>query len=252
MDINSIEFNLFIILTLILLGTKLIFFLYLGKEVIGNKKRRGVFEYDFLFGFFILIVCLFFSRLFYMYFDLILTQTDPEKQYLPQNVIYWKIGGFIAAVGLAFVLFTIEKIILKFKLKGIPCIILISSFIFVLFFPVNSAEDYEVISIFILFPFCLALLIPVIFTIVGVKYPEIRKICFLLTFGVIIYLLGNFIVHRYFKSFFIWFNEDSVIIKYLISAILKILGLFIISYCGTNLYIYNYFTKLNPETNELG
>jgi hypothetical protein len=236
-ETNNFENNLFLILTLILLATKLFLALFLGKEVIGNRKRRGFLEPDFLFGIFILMVCLFVSRIIYAYFDFFLTQNDPALYYLPQNVTYWKIAGFIAAIGLFFFLLIVEKTILKFKSRGVLSILLLSGFIIVLFYPINSRESFEFASLIIIISVCICIIIPVSFLYIGLKAPEIRKISLLFALGTILYMIGVFIINGTVVNF-LGINR---ITSYFLFLIFKLSGLITITFCATNLYIYNYF-----------
>ena len=76
---DTIVYNLMLFLSLILLMIKLLCSIFLGKEVINKKKRLGVFEFDILFAVFIFMICLFISRIIYVYFDIFLTNLDQEK-----------------------------------------------------------------------------------------------------------------------------------------------------------------------------
>ena len=236
-ETNSFENNVFLILTVILLATKLFLALFLGKEVIGNRKRRGFLEPDFLFGIFILMVCLFVSRLIYAYFDFFLTKNDPNLFYLPQNVNYWKIAGFIAAIGLFFFLLIVEKTVLKFKLKGTLSLLLLLGFFIVLFYPINSRESLEFASLIIIISLCICIIIPVSFLYIGLKAPEIRKTSLLFALGTILYMIGVFIINGT-VVYFLGINRIS---SYFLFLIFKLSGLITITFCAINLYIYNYF-----------
>jgi len=239
---TSLELNIGFILIIILLATKLFLALFLGKEVIGNWKRKGGFlEPDFLLGIFILMVCLFVSRIIYAYFDFFLTQNNPDLYYLPQNVIYWKVAGFIAAIGLFFILIIVEKTVLKFKSKGVLSMLLLAGFIIVLFYPINSRESFEFASLIIVISLCICVIIPVSFLYMGLKAPEIRKISLLFALGQILYMIGVFIINGTVISF-LGINR---ITSYFLFLIFKLTGLITIAICATNLYIYNYFKPEN-------
>ncbi|MGV9200514.1 MAG: hypothetical protein ACOC4M_17030, partial [Promethearchaeia archaeon] len=115
---DTFEYRLFFILTVIILITKVVLAIYLGKKIHNKKKREKELKIDFIFSVFILMVCLFISRLLYTYFDFFLTQFDNQKYYIMPNILYWKIASFVAAAGFAFTLYVIDKKVLKFKLKG--------------------------------------------------------------------------------------------------------------------------------------
>ena len=194
---NSFEFNLFFILTIIVLAAKGLLTLYLGKKVLNKKKETGHFSIDFLFSVMILILCLFISRLFYTYFDFFLTKFDESTYHMFPNVVYWKIAGFIAAMGFAFVLFIIDLKVLNFKYKGLFCYILILLSLIQLLFPVNSAADFELVSSLTLFLLGIGFIFPAVFIYIGIKTPGLRKISFMIVLGCIIYTIGGIIVGEY-------------------------------------------------------
>ncbi|MBD3212150.1 MAG: hypothetical protein GF311_06015 [Candidatus Lokiarchaeota archaeon] len=239
---GSLELDITFALTLILLATKLFLALFLGKEVIGKWKRLGDFEFDFLFAFFILMISLFVSRIFYMVFDFFLTQNEITK--FPQYIFFWKLGGVIGAVGLIVVLVIIDKTILKFRLYGIPSLIIFGIFVFVLIYPVNTPEDFRFLHLLLIGSLNLTLLIPIIFIYVGVRAPEIRMVSFILSLGIILYLIALIFINEYFLSpFQTIFGSEFRIVIFLVFIIFKLTGLVLITYSATNLYIYNYFTE---------
>ncbi|TFG00401.1 MAG: hypothetical protein EU541_02420 [Promethearchaeota archaeon] len=245
MAITSLENNILFILTVILLIGKAIFALYLGKTVYEKKKNLGYLEFDFLFGFFIFIVFLFISRIFYMIFDSFLTQFDPSLQYLPQNIIFWKLGSFFSLIGVSFILFIIERAIFKFKFKCIPSIFVIISNFIILFTPSNTLIDFRILSILLFVSFSVSLIIPITFIYNGIKYPEIRKVSIMLGVGALIFFIATGSVsHILSDPIKIFLSEKWEIFKYFPFFIGKLIGLAIVSYFSTNLFIFNYFMKL--------
>ncbi len=245
MPITSFQNNVFFILTIILLIGKAILAIYLGKTLYEKRKNLGYLELDFLFGFFVFVVSLFVSRVFYMIFDSFLTQFDPYLQYLPENVIFWKLGCFFSSIGVAFILFIIERAIFKFKFKCIPSIFVLIANIIILFYPINTLIEFRIFSILLFASFFISLLIPITFIYNGIKYPEIRKVSLMLGVGALIFFIGTAsvsqIVSDPFKAFF---GDEYEIIKYFPFFILKLIGLIIVSYFSTNLFIFNYFMRL--------
>lgn len=245
MPITSLENSILFTLTVILLVGKAIFAIYLGKTVYEKKKNLGYLELDFLFGFFIFIVCLFISRIFYMIFDSFLTQFDPSLQYLPENVIFWKLGCLFSGIGVSFILFIIERAIFKFKFRCIPSIFVLIANLIILFYPAKTLIDFRILSILLFISFSISLLIPITFIYNGIKYPEIRKVSILLGIGALIFFIGTASVsHIISDPLKLVFGEKYEIIKYFPFLILKLIGLAIVSYYSTNLFIFNYFMKL--------
>ncbi|TXT61946.1 MAG: membrane protein of unknown function [Promethearchaeota archaeon] len=237
MILTSYTTDLFIIfvLTLVLLGTKAFLVIFLGKELYGKYKSLGYFEFDFLFAFFILMVCLLISRIFYVIFDFVLTQYTIENYV--EWAIFWKLAGFIGGIGLFFVLLTIERAVLNYKLKAIPSIIILLSFIVVLVFPVNEISDFQLLHINIIFSLSLIFIVPIIFIYMGIRAPEIRKVSFILSLGVILFLVGLVFMNEFFLY------QLNRITTFFLFILFKLSGLILISYSATNLYIYNYFME---------
>lgn len=188
---NSFEFNLFLTLIIILLIFKLALALYLCREVNRLKKETGEIAFDFLFSILILMLCLFISRILFSIFDFALTQFDTSRAHLEPAITVWKFAALTANIGYVIVLFTIDKKVLDFKLKGILAYILTIAAIIQFFYPVSSPEDFEVVSTIGAIGNILAVTIPIIFFYTGIKTPGLRKTSFMIAFGVIIFAIGS-------------------------------------------------------------
>jgi len=235
---NSFEFNLLLTLTIILLAGKLLLTLFLLKKIFENRKKTEKFEMDFVFGMFILILCFFISRLFYTYFDFFLTEFDSNKYHLPQYVIFWKLGGITYLTGTAILMFIIDKKVLKFKYKGIFAYIIIAVAIYELLYPINTAQDFEFVTIFEMIGVIVGvILFPVIFIYLGIRTPRLRMIAFTFAFGIIIYAIGSACVAEFIiESLVQGFGPNMRIIMWILSLILKLTGLIMISYSCTKFY----------------
>jgi hypothetical protein len=232
---GNTEFTVIFMLSILLLIIKFFLVIFLARELYGKYKRLGYFEQDFLFAFFVFMVSLFISRIFYIIFDFGLTQYDIDKYV--SYALFWKLGGFIGGVGLFFVLITIERAILKYKLKGIPSIIILISFIIVLIYPINTLSEFQLLHIIIILSLSLTYMIPIIFVYMGIRAPEIRKVSFILALGVILFLSGLVFMNEFF------FNQFNRLTIFLFFIIFKLSGLILITYSATNLYMYNYFME---------
>jgi hypothetical protein len=238
LDPNGFEFQLFFILTLIILGTKLLIFLMLTRKIIKRKREEGKIKLDFVLGAQVLVLCLFISRLFFIYFDFVLTQFDSNLYYLMPNVVYWKLGMFTSNLGLVFIIYITDKKALNFKFKGIFCIIiLIGSSVFLLY-PVDSPSGFSTISAISLITNGMSLIIPILFIYLGIKTPGFRKISLLVTLGFLCYVLGGLLVNEAILTQLRNLFGDQVHISvFLLFMILKITGLSILSYAVTKFSI---------------
>jgi len=245
MPITPLENIILFILTIILLIGKAIFALYLGKTIYEKKENLGYLELDFLLGFFVFIVFLIISRIFYMIFDSFLTQFDPSLQYLPENIIFWKLGCLFSGIGVSFILFIIDRAIFKFKFKCIPSLFVLVANVIILVYPATKLMDFRILSLLLFISFSISLIIPITFLYNGIKYPEIRKVSIALGIGALIFFMGTASVsHIIADPFKLLFGEKWEIIKYYPFFILKLIGLSIVTYFSTNLFIFNYFMKL--------
>ncbi|MHA1294341.1 MAG: hypothetical protein ACTSQJ_16985 [Promethearchaeota archaeon] len=231
---NSFEYNFLFALYIVLLSTKLILVIYLGKKVIKRRKEEDFKAFDFIFSVFVLMICAFISRLLYFYFDFVLTKFDSDTFYLVPNVIIWKLAGFIGSLGFAFVLFTIDKKVLNFKFKGIFTYIIIATALFILFYPVNTSEDFEFVSALGLIPNLIGSVIPIIFLYIGIKTPGLRKTAFIIAFGVIIYGIGANLVNEItIAPLREIYGHQVVILMFFLFLVFKITGLIMVSYGAT-------------------
>ncbi len=223
---NTPEFTFLFLLVIIVIMVKAGFTIYLGTKVIKRKKEKGKFELDFLFSIFILGLCAVISRAILTYYDFVLVQFDANKLWIYPNVIYWKIGGMISALGLILVLFTIDKKVLNNKFKGILAyyglIILLIQFLW----PVNTKQDFEFASSLVIYALIVFAVIPIVFLYLAIKTPGLRKVCMLMFFGIIIYAGGSFLVSENFLApIRDTFGEQVDFIVYVIFYLSKIIGI---------------------------
>jgi hypothetical protein len=228
---NSFEFTLFLTLTIIILLVKLSLAIYLSITIYGRKKATEKFSFDFLLSICILMFCLFISRLLYAIFDFSLTQFDTSKAHLVPSIIVWKCASLSASIGFAVVLYTLDKKIINFKLKGILAWITLGVAIIQFFYPVNTAEDFEVVSSMNIIANIAAIAFPVVFLYTGIKTPGLRKISFTIAFGVIIYAIGsNLVIEAVLMPLREIYGPDIQITMYFLLFIFKTIGLLMFSY----------------------
>ncbi|TFF99990.1 MAG: hypothetical protein EU541_03550 [Promethearchaeota archaeon] len=229
-NISPLEFNTFLVLTVILIITKLGVILYLGFKIYQRKKEKDKFTFGFIFSVFIMMICLFLSRVLFFIFDFYLTELDPTRYFLSPNVYFWKVAVLIMAFGYACVLFVIDKRIIDFKFKGILAYIVIIASLIMFFYPVNSQEGFEFMSIFLFFINIIAVAIPILFLYIGTRAVKYRRPAIILALGVIIYAIGANILN---EAVVAALEELIIGIRfylYFITLLLKMAGIILYSY----------------------
>ena len=232
---NTFEYNLFLTLIIIILCFKLSLAIYLFTLSYKKKKETGKFTFDFLFSMFVLMTCLFISRLLYMIFDFYLTQFDTSTAYLQPTITVWKFAALTANIGFIVVLYIIDKKVLNFKLKGILAYITAIAAAIQFLYPVNSQEDFTIVSTIGFIGDIAGIAIPLIFLYIGIKTPGLRKTAFMIAFGVIIYVIGsNLVVEPILAPIREAYGLTGQITIYFIFFTLKIIGLSMFTYGFVN------------------
>ena len=70
---NSFECQLLFVFSMCVLVFMLIIILFLGRQIVRRTKEDGYLNIDLLFGTFLLVLALFITRIFLVYFDFFLT-----------------------------------------------------------------------------------------------------------------------------------------------------------------------------------
>jgi hypothetical protein len=170
-----------------LLAIKVLFCVYLGRVIFRKKRENGMIEFNFVTSYFLLLILTAIANVFFIY----LIFFDPDTYHLTPIVIYWKLATFFEYLSYIPVFIAIEWRVLNLKLKGIPSSILIFIAFLVLFYPVDSKEDIEFLSSFVIVAVIAGLFIFVVFLYLGIKIPGLRKPAFLYVFGAIINTIGQ-------------------------------------------------------------
>jgi len=177
------------------------------------------------------MLCLFISRILYSIFDFTLTRFDTSRAHLEPTITVWKFAALTANIGYIIVLFTIDKKVLDFKLKGILAYLLAVATIIQFVYPVSSPEDFEVVSTIGAFGNILAVTIPIIFFYIGIKTPGLRKTSFFIAFGVIIYAIGsNLTIEAILGPVRAMYGLTGQITMYFLLFTFKIIGLVMFTY----------------------
>ncbi len=235
---DSLEYKIFFGLTIFLLAVKFSLALYLGIKIRERKKKTGSYSFGFATSVFILMICIFIARLFWFYFDFYLTLFDETTYYLFPNYLYWKIAAFISVIGYTIVVFTVDRKIIDFKLKGVPSYIMGIAAIIILVYPVISPSDFQIISSLLFLANVTAIIIPVLFLYIGYKSPEYRKPAYIIAVGVIVYAIGANILIESLLAFLVEISgfQGTRIIIYFLSMILKTTGLIFYAW-GVTLFV---------------
>ena len=234
---NSFEFQLFFTLTVFLLIIKLILAVYLAKELYIKKKKTGKLSFDFLLSLFILILCMFVSRLLYIQFDFIYTEFNPDKYHTYPSALIWQIATFIIMLGYGIFVFIVDKRLLDFKIKGILAYILIIVGVIILIYPVNTADDFEFLASLLLIGNIVAVIIPIIFIYIGLKTPNLRKPFYSMAFGIIIYAIGANLMNTALLEIMISALGSQIqIIMVFLFLVFKITGLIMIIYGARKIF----------------
>jgi len=236
---NSPEFQTIIALSIALLVFKLLLIIYLTKIKIRKIKEEGVIEFDIILAFDLLMVCLFFSRVCLIYFDFFI-KYDEDILFLMPNIIFWKLGQLFAGIGLFFImLFIIERKVLENKTRGVFSYTFIILHIFILLYPVNSIQDYEFLSVLVVFAYAITLIMPIMLLYIGFKIRGLRKTSWTLAIAAILYMIGTVIVVDFFTSpFEKEFGPQIIILFYSLNLGMKGIAFLLWGYGSTG-FVYS-------------
>jgi hypothetical protein len=199
-----------------------------------RKIETGELSFGFIFGVFIMMLCLLISRIFFLIFDFVLTNFDPSTYSISPNYYFWKTAVLILSFGYAFVLFIIDRDILEFKFKGILSAVMLIVALIITFYPINTKADFELISSLLFIINIMAIALPLLFFYIGLREVSYRKPAFLISAGVIIYALGSNILIESVVAFIESIIAGSRVFIYFLSLILKISGIITYSYGVTH------------------
>ncbi|MFX1452961.1 MAG: hypothetical protein ACFFCM_19145, partial [Promethearchaeota archaeon] len=152
-----------------------------------KKKQDGLIEFNFVTSYLILLILTAVANFFFIY----LLFFDPNTYHLMPIVIIWKLATFFEYLSYLPVFIAIEWRVLNLKLKGIPSSVLVFIAFLILFYPIDSKDDIEFLSSFVIVAVIAGLFIFVVFLYLGIKIPGLRRPAFLYIFGAIINTIGQ-------------------------------------------------------------
>lgn len=228
LQITELEYITFFVLTIILIIIKFALSSFLAVKMYKRKKEIGKFTYGFVFGVFVFISSMLVSRILFLYFDFYLTRFNPNTYHKMPNVLVWKIAMYLYTIGGSIFVYIIDKKIFDYKFKGILSYLLLILGTIQLFFPVNTAEDFRILSFFDIRFLIIGVVPPLYFFYLAWSPSPNRIPCIEIATGIISYILGAAITMEYIMSQLTsMFGMEIRITIYFISLILKVLGLFL-------------------------
>ena len=165
-----------IILWIIFSIFSIIMAIYLSKKFLFTELEGG--QRDYFLGMVLFIIIHLIARIFYMLYDFYYIGGVPYE-------LFWDIAAIIGVGSLIFLLFAIERHILK-KSRYIFTILSIITFVLLIVLPV-----YKEIIQLIMIPI-VAILVPAIYIYTAAKISgKIRKNSLIIAFSLIIFILGQ-------------------------------------------------------------
>jgi hypothetical protein len=227
-------------MTLGIIIFKLVLFIELSIKYHAKKREEGVVAIDFLRAVMVLFLCLAIARTLAMIFDFFLTYLDMNNYAVGFNVWFWKLSMATSNIGNLVVLYTVDTKVLGRKLKYVPEIIMAIGIAVILLFPVYKTADFVVLSQILIVAMAVSAIIPLVFLYLGIKIPGLRKIAFMIFFGVVIYIGAGLIVNGNTLNTII--NSGSqgasmLVLAYSAYLVLKFVGLSILAYGTTRFKI---------------
>lgn len=228
LQITELEYNIFFVLTIILIIIKFALSSFLAVKIYKRKKETGKFTYGFVFGVFVFISSMLVSRVLFLYFDFYLTRFNPSTYHEMPNLLVWKVAMYIYTIGGSVFVYIIDKKIFDYKFKGILSYLLLILGTIQLLYPVNTAEDFQIISILDVRFLIIGIVLPLYFFYLAWSPSPNRILCITIATGIIFYMLGAAITIEYVMTQLTsTFGREIRITIYFISLILKVLGLFL-------------------------
>ncbi len=189
---NSPDFFIILGFTIVIVVSQFLVVLYMCQRIFKNRKNSEKISQDFVLGVLVLIAALLIARLFYMYFDFILTKFTFSLYTINGNYWYWKVADLFATAGQIYIVYIIDKKILQFKLKGIVEWIMFASVVVVMVYPINNMNDFNTDSTLLVIPSIGLLVLPFVFIWLGHKSSgELKVTSYIIVWGAALYLVGS-------------------------------------------------------------
>ena len=217
-------FNMIFYLTCFILVVKLIIIIFISVKI-AHRGSEYALARSFMISMLILIISLLISRLFYMVFDFMYTKFDTDLY--PTYAIWWKLGQLIVGLGLAYIVFVVDRKILQFKLKGIFAYIIVAGSVLTLLWPVSTQSDFEFISTIGILPNLGMLVLFFVFLNIARKTSgRLRTTAVIIILSFIFYAVAALAVNAgLIKAFSSAVGFDVTVYMYVFQTILKTIGI---------------------------
>lgn len=193
---DSFEFKLILVLTIITVLFKLVMVLYLGNKIRQAKRDTGPSSTEFMTGMWIFMLALLISRIFYMIFDFYFTKFDMTKYADLPDVWFWKTGQMISGLGIAYLIDVVDRKILQRKFKGILTFIMVAGAIMVMVIPINTLDDFALVSTVSMIPQLGVVIVPFVFISLGLKATgELRQTSWMIVLASILLAFASIVVN---------------------------------------------------------
>jgi len=236
---GSFAFNVIFILTLFIVVLKAILIAILVKTIFQKKKKEQIAGLYFIYGIISTLAGLLIGRIFFIFFDFHYTKFNTNLYYLLPQIWFWKLGCLFSSGGLAIFIFLLDLKVLNKKYKGVFGYITLISSLIVFCYPVHSEFDFQITSWLLIFPNLSIFFIGILFLNIGRRLTgEIKKRAFIMFTAIVLYGIAVFIVNAgLIATLSSLFGENTDLIMYTIQAILKAIGLILLTNYGSKISI---------------
>ncbi|GAB4309071.1 MAG: hypothetical protein Kow0069_07910 [Promethearchaeota archaeon] len=213
MDPGSLEFQVSYFLTIAIIGLKASLVAYLagklrfggrsGDSEAGEEERAAKSEMtrQFTVGLFVVLVALLVSRVLSFAFDYYLTQFDTSKYLEPTNLVVWRVANVISISGTGYFLLMVDRVVTRFKFKGVPAGIVFFVAALHAAYPVGDLGDFKFISDVGIVAGVVILAIPVMFFWLACKSTgSVRRVAAVLGVGVLAFGVGGSLLSETFMG----------------------------------------------------
>ena len=229
---GSWQFYTILAFTLFIVSLKFTVVVYLTKQMNNIKKEGENLGLSFINGIRILMLMFLISRIFYMVFDFYYTKFDLSLYAISPNYWFWKLGSFFSGLGIAYLIWVVEKTVLQNKYKGFFTYYVLIGCILILVWPVNDLDDFNMNSLFVpLTQLGILVVVIIFFNIFRKATGEMKKVaaCMILAIG--LYAFGSILVLSNIIDYAnATYGGNMDVYFYMARAIIKSIGFVLFAY----------------------
>lgn len=142
------------------------------------------------------------SQILQIYFYFIIANFQQVNYIIAENILVWKIGGFLNAMGIVLAIYIIEREVIVNEFRYIFAIIPLALGIIQLVYPISTLLEFEVLSYISTNSGLTILCLPFMFIIAAFRIPTIKWELGFIALGYSLMCLGNFIMHNFYRTGF--------------------------------------------------